>query len=1053
MPDLVPQPPMTPFFGNLPLLDKDTPIQSIMDLAREYGPFFRLQFFDRTIYFASSQELVNELCDETRFAKRIHPPLEELRTLGGDGLFTAYNEEPNWGKAHRLLMPAFGPIGVRDMFDKMQDVAEQMMLRWERFGPGEVIDVADNMTRLTLDTIALCAFDTRFNSFYHEEMHPFVNAMVGALSEAGDRVRRPKIVNKLKFRTARRYEADQALLRKVAQELIAQRRADPRGHEKKDLLNLMLNGIDPETGEGLSDENIGYQMVTFLIAGHETTSGLLSFATYLLLANPQVLAKAQALVDRVVGTEPVRLEHLAELRYLEQVLMESLRLWPTAAVFGVHPREPVLLGGRYPLTPEDSINILEPILHRDPKVWGPDPEAFDPDRFAPEAAAKLPPNAWKPFGNGARACIGRPFAMQEAHLVLAMMLQRFDLTLDDPGYRLRVLETLTMKPDGLRIRARARHPGGLRARAPGAAAALRPVAATRAEIAADAVPLLVLHGGNAGSSEAFAHRLAAEAPAQGFRPVVAPMDAHAGGLPKEGAVLIVTASYEGQPPDNAKRFVAAVEGLAEGALRGTRFAVFGTGNRQWARTWQAVPTRVDAALARAGADRLAPRGEADSGGDFFGAFEAWSDTLWPALTRAFGRDPVSRAANPLRVEVLPESRARLLGHDDMRLGTVIESRELVDLSRPAGRSVRHLEIALPEGMTYRTGDYLAVLGANPEPRIERALRRFGLAADTQVRLLQPGGAASGLPMGQPLALGDLLAHYVELGQPASRAQVATLAEATRCPPEAEGLRRLAGEGYEAEVLGKRLSVLDLLERYAACGLSFEAFLAMLPPMRPRQYSISSSPLWNAGHATLTVAVVDAPALSGQGRFQGVASGTLARLRPGDRISVAVRPSPASFHPPQDPATPIVLIAAGAGIAPFRGFLQDRALRKARGETVGPALLFFGTRAADTDDLYRPELDAWAAQGVVEIRSAYSRQGGDIRYVQHRLWQDRASLKAIYRAGASVYLCGDGEGMAPAVRKTLLDIYREETGADAEAAQAWADAVEHRQGRFTADVFI
>lgn len=1050
----VPQPPLKPFIGNLASLDKDAPVQSMMALAREYGPFFKLRIFDRTIYFASSQELVNELCDETHFVKRVHPPLQELRALAGDGLFTAYNEEPNWGKAHRLLMPAFGPIGVRGMFDRMHDVAEQMMLRWERFGPDAPIDVADTMTRLTLDTIALCAFDTRFNSFYREEMHPFVGAMVGALSEAGQRVRRPKFVNTLKRKTKRRYEADQALLRQVAQELIAQRRADPKGLEKHDLLNLMLNGVDKETGEGLSDENIGYQMITFLIAGHETTSGLLSFATYLMLTNPEVLAKAQGIVDRVLGTEPPRVEHLAELRYLEQILMESLRLWPTASVFGVQPLEPVLLAGKYPLVPGDTINVLEPILHRDPAVWGPDPEAFRPERFAPDEAAKLPPNAWKPFGNGVRACIGRPFAMQEAQLVLAMMLQRFDLSLDDPGYQLKVHETLTLKPEGLRIRARARHPGGIQARAPHTADAPRATAAPQAEVAADALPLLVLFGGNAGSSEAFAHRLAAEAPAQGFRPSVAPMDAHADSLPTEGAVLIVTASYEGQPPDNARRFLAAIENAAEDALTGTRFGVFGTGNRQWARTWQAVPTRVDAALARAGAERLAPRGEADSGGDFFGAFDAWTESLWPTLAQAFGRAPAPRAATqPLRVEFLPESRARLLHLDDLRPAEVIENRELVDMTQPGARSKHHLEIALPEGMTYQTGDYLAVLAANPEPQVDRALRRFGLAADMQVRLQRPGGVASLLPMGQPLALGDLLAHYVELAQPASRAQVSQLAEATRCPPEAEGLRLLANDAYESEVLGKRLSVLDLLDRVAACALRFEAFLGMLPPMRARQYSISSSPLWNPRHATLTVAVLDAPALSGLGRHLGVSSTYLARLQPGDRISVAVRPAAPGFRPPPDPAAPMVLIAAGSGIAPFRGFLQERAALHAQGAQVGKALLFFGTRHPDIDDLYHAELADWSAQGLVEILPAYSRLGGEIRYVQHRLWQDRARLKSFYRDGAKVYLCGDGARMAPSVRQTLLDIYREETGADAAAATAWADEVEHRKGRFTADVFL
>ncbi len=192
-----------------------------------HGPIFRLHSGPLSLTVLSGQELVDEVCDETRFAKKLHRPLQALRDLGGDGLFTAYNDEPNWAKAHRLLMPAFGPIGVRSMFGRMEDIAEQMLQRWERFGPDAVIDVADNMTRLTLDTIALCAFDYRFNSFYQNEMHPFVAAMVGALAEAGTRARRPDLANRLLAPGRRRYEADLAMIRGVAETLIAERRADP----------------------------------------------------------------------------------------------------------------------------------------------------------------------------------------------------------------------------------------------------------------------------------------------------------------------------------------------------------------------------------------------------------------------------------------------------------------------------------------------------------------------------------------------------------------------------------------------------------------------------------------------------------------------------------------------------------------------------------------------------------------------------------------------------------------------------------------------------------
>ncbi len=254
----------------------------------------------------------------------------------------------------------------------------------------------------------------------------------------------------------------------------------------------------------------------------------------------------------MLGEEAPRVEHLAQLRYIEQILMEALRIWPTASVFSVSPHKDTVLGGKYPLTTKDIVMVLEPMLHRDPKVWGDDVEAFRPERFAPENASQLPPNAWKPFGNGARACIGRPFAMQEAQLVLILMLQRFDFVLDDPSYTLKIHETLTLKPEGLRIRARSRRTGATSLRrsavpsTPQKPLTLQPARQPASDAAA--TPLLILYGSNTGSSEAFANRIADEAPANGFAPTVAAMDDHAGNLPRDGAIVVVTASYEGQRP-------------------------------------------------------------------------------------------------------------------------------------------------------------------------------------------------------------------------------------------------------------------------------------------------------------------------------------------------------------------------------------------------------------------------------------------------------------------------------------------------------------------------
>jgi cytochrome P450/NADPH-cytochrome P450 reductase len=740
--------------------------------------------------------------------------------------------------------------------------------------------------------------------------------------------------------------------------------------------------------------------------------------------------------------------------------MEALRIWPTAAVFAVKPIRDAVLAGKYPLTTKDTVVILEPMLHRDPHVWGEDAEAFRPERFAPENAEKLPPNAWKPFGNGKRACIGRAFAMQEAQLVLAMMLQRFDIVLDDPSYRLEIAETLTIKPHGLRIRARARHRDGLWARSVLPAAPQRPLTAPPAAptvASAAATPLIVLFGSNSGSCEAFAGRIASDAPQQGYAPTLGSLDDFTGRLAAahvDTPLIVVTASYEGQPPDNARQFVPWLEGLEAGALAGLKYAVFGCGNRQWARTYQAIPIRIDAALTKAGAVRLRARGETDAGGDFFGAFDEWYAGLWGDLGRALGKAQVAQEeAAGLEVEVVRTGRESALRLADLQQGAIVENRELVNMSAPHARSKRHIEIALPTGMTYQSGDYLAVLPRNPAPVVERALRRFSLASDTQVIVRGRAGAAAFLPMDYPVSAFELLSNYVELAQPATRGQVTALAAATRCPPEQQALQTLAADGYEADVLGKRLSVLDLMELFHACELTFARFLAMLPPMRARQYSISSSPLWNEKHVTLTIAVVDAPALSGQNRFRGVASSYLASLEPGARLSVAVRASNARFHPPRDPATPLIMVCAGSGVAPFRGFLQERAVQKQGGQPVGPALLFFGVDHPDVDYLYGDEFATWESEGVVTMCPTFSAAPErNMPFVQHRLWQERERIADLFRDGASVFVCGDGRHMAPAVRETFIRIYRDAVGASEQEAAAWAERVEHEHGRYVADVF-
>lgn len=1033
----IPQDHPLPLIGNLLELNlKEGMIANLEKLAAKHGEIYRLNLPANSLIIASSHRIINELCDEKRFKKTLLPPLEIIRDFAKDGLFTAYNEEPNWIKAHRILTPAFGPMSIRGMFPQMLDIAEQLTLKWERMGEDARFDVSNDMTRLTLDTIALCAFDYRFNSFYQEEMHPFVHAMVEGLVEAGDKGRRFPLQDNIMFWTRKKYEDNITYMNRVADAIIKKRKETGTENAPDDLLNKMLAGKDPVTGEGLSDENIRYQMLTFLIAGHETTSGLLSFAFYYLCKNPKVLKKAQEEVNRVLGTEQPQVEQINQLEYLSQILKETLRLMPTAPGFGVEPLEDTIVAGKYKINKGEVIFNLTPVLHRDESVWGANASVFDPERFTEENFSKLPPNCWKPFGSGARACIGRPFAMQEAILVLAMVLQRFEISLADSDYTLKIKETLTLKPEGFYLRAKRKN------------IVIKEVSKTRdaQELekqvdlleGAENPQLLILFGSNSGSSRSFALQLAKDARKKGFTTKIGILDDYANALPTDSKLIIVTASYEGQPTNNAKNFVKWLQEKTTQDLSGLEYCVFGCGNKDWFNTYQAIPILIDTRLSELGAKRFFERGEADAKANFLGDWEAWEEALWNTLEQVL---EVTNIANQevakLAIEVInTPMKLKDLKQTQLQQGKVILNKELVNLTHELGRSKKHLEIELPNGMSYRAGDYLTILPINTTNNIQRVLDYFSLKETTQL-ILKDDSGMSMLPLNYPISVGEVLKNYVELGQPVTRRQLEVLAKNTPCPPERMELEQWSQkEIYTKAILEKRMSLIDVLQRIGSCSISFDNFLSMLPALQTRQYSISSTPIKNPKVCSLTLAVVDAPAWSGQHNYQGVASNYLAGLEVGDPIWLEVVPSKEAFHLPKDTNVPIIMVGAGSGIAPFRGFIQERAVSKDI-NGIAKMLLFFGCDHPDVDFLYQEELMTWQAEAVVDIFPAFTFQELDeVKYVQHRVWKERAQVWEALEKGAIVYVCGDGKYMAPAVKEVFMDIYTEKMNATKSEALEW-----------------
>ncbi|KFA73184.1 hypothetical protein S40288_08930 [Stachybotrys chartarum IBT 40288] len=1069
----IPEPSGLPILGHLTRMDREAPTKSMLAMADECGEIYRLRLPGRTAVILSTQALVNEICDERRFTKTVNGTLNQVRNGVHDGLFTAKQGEENWGIAHRVLMPAFGPLSIRGMFDEMHDVATQLALKWARYGQDAFIPVTDDFTRLTLDTLALCSMGFRFNSYYSPTLHPFIQAMGEFLTEAGARANRVPLPSFFYRANDSKFEQDIDVLRKTAKGVLDERRARPS--DRRDLLTAMLDGVDPQTGKKMTDSSIMDNLITFLIAGHETTSGLLSFVFLQLLKHPEAYKKAQHEVDEVVGKGVITVEHMSKLPYMSAVLRETLRLNSTIPVFGVTPIEDTLLGGKYPVYKNETVGVLLANAHLDPKVYGDDAKEFRPERMLDDNFNRLNkefPNCWKPFGNGARACIGRPFAWQEALLVMAMLLQNFDFELEQ-GYELAIHQTLTIKPKGMRMKAALRDgmtPTQLEKRLAGIASTTtqqHAVALTGRQAngagqtngVAKGQPVTVLYGSNSGTCESLAQRIAADATAHGFSATrVVSMDGATGDdLPRDQPVLIVTASYEGLPPDNAAKFVSWLTSLREhgGApLKDVSYAVFGCGNRDWTQTFHRIPKLVDAGLEELGAQRIVNIGLADAGGsELFTDFETWTDDeLWPAMQARYNTDSADDSLTPgISVSVTKPRSSNL--RQKVEEATVLRTTALTK-DGETDRPKKHIELKLPAGETYRAGDYIAVLPINPSETVRRALRRFRLPLDAHLSITADGPTS--LPTdASSVPAYEVLSSYVELAQPATRKNLLTLAEVAEDQAAKRELERLAGEAYAEEVSSRRVSVLDVLERFEGVDVPMGVFLWMLPPMRVRQYSISSSPLDDPTKASLTFSILKEPSFSGRGAHIGVASWFLSSLSEGDTLQVAIRPSHASFSIPENPeTTPMLCIAAGTGIAPFRSFIQERAHLIRSGRKLAPAVLFFGCRSPAVDDLFAEEFAAWEQLGAVTVKRAYSRaqdRSEGCRYVGDRMWREKEEVKSLWERGAKVYVCGSRR-VSEAVRDVILRMRREETGdkESEEATRQWFDGL--RNVRYVSDVF-
>lgn len=415
-------------FPGRPLLDiQRDPLGTFERMAATGGALVEVQTGLRPFFLLTDPELVKELLTTPTDAFAKSPILRRTKVVLGEGLLTS--EDPVHRRHRKLVLPAFHHTRLRAYADTMVHLTRQATKRWH---DGEVFALDREMMRLTLDIAAQTLFGAnvglavvRIGRALETTMRVFRRRMMNPLSDLLLQLPLPET-----FRL-RRARAD---LDRVVYGIIRSRRAEQQAgrHPRTDLLALLLDARDEDTGEGLTDDEIRDEVMTLLLAGHETTANALTWMGTLLAEHPDAEARLHAEVDAVLGDRRATFDDLRELPFTRQVFSEALRLYPPAwAVSRQAVRDTVLGGHRIP---EGAILTISPyVLHRDERLWA-TPDAFDPDRFAPEVGVKRHKFAFLPFSAGPRGCIGEQFAWTEGVLVAATLAQRWRLVRadDDP---------------------------------------------------------------------------------------------------------------------------------------------------------------------------------------------------------------------------------------------------------------------------------------------------------------------------------------------------------------------------------------------------------------------------------------------------------------------------------------------------------------------------------------------------------------------------------------------------------------------------------------------